>query len=317
MKINQMKKDDYFQGFYLIKTAEVRQTRAGKNYLAFTFQDDTGIIEGKLWDAQPHNVQEFTAGKVVHMQGRREVYNNTPQVNQITLRLPKQGEPSDPADFKEKPPVNVTELRDYMSGMIFKIENPIWQRVVRALYAKYEREFYSYPAAKTNHHAFEGGLVYHTATMLKLAEAIAAIYPQLNASLLYAGIMLHDLAKVLELTGPDQTEYTVRGNLIGHIALIDEEITKTLAELKIDDSREEVIVLRHLILSHHGLLEYGSPVRPKIMEAEILHMIDNLDAEMMMMTTALNLVGPGEMTNRIFALDNRTFYKPRLEEDRE
>ena len=89
MKINQMKKDELFEGFYLIKSAELRQTRAGKNYLAFTFQDDTGTIEGKLWDAQPHNVEEFTAGKVVHMQGRREVYNNTPQVNQITLRLPR------------------------------------------------------------------------------------------------------------------------------------------------------------------------------------------------------------------------------------
>jgi cmp-binding-factor 1 len=197
--------------------------------------------------------------------------------------------------------------------MIFKIENPVWQRVVRALYAKYDKEFYSYPAAKTNHHAFEAGLAFHTATMVRLADAIGEIYPQLNKSLLYAGIMLHDLAKVLELTGPEQTEYTIRGNLIGHIALIDEEITKVLAELKIDDTKEDVIVLRHVLLSHHGLLEYGSPVRPKIMEAEIIHMIDNFDAEMMMMTSALALVGEGEMTNRIFAMDNRSFYKPNFD----
>ena len=85
-------------------------------------------------------------------------------------------------------------------------------------------------------------------------------------------------------------------------------------ELKIDDSKEEVIVLRHVLLSHHGLLEYGSPVRPKIMEAEILHMIDNLDAEMMMMTAALGLVDPGEMSNKIFALEGRSFYKPKLEQ---
>lgn len=313
MKISQMKKDELFEGFYLIKSAEVRQTRAGKNYLAFTFQDDSGEIEGKLWDAQPHNIAAFTAGKVVHMQGRREVYNNTPQVNQITLRLPQTGEPHDPAAFKEKPPVDVKELRDYLSQMIFKIENPIWQRVVRALYAKYDQEFYSYPAAKTNHHAFETGLAYHTATMVQLAEAISGIYPQLNKSLLYAGIMLHDLAKVIELSGPDQTEYTVRGNLIGHIALIDEEISKVLTELKIDDTKEDVIVLRHVILSHHGLLEYGSPVRPKIMEAEIIHMIDNLDASMMMMTTALERVSQGEMTSRIFAMGNRSFYKPDLD----
>ena len=126
--------------------------------------------------------------------------------------------------------------------------------------------------------------------------------------------MIHDLAKVIELIGPENTEYTVRGNLIGHIALIDEELTKTLMELKIDDSKEEVIVLRHVLLSHHGLLEYGSPVRPKIMEAEILHMIDNLDAEMMMMTSALGIVDPCEMINKIFAIDGSSFYKPKLEQ---
>ena len=130
MKISHMKKDEHFEGFYLIKSAELRQTRAGKNYLAFTFQDDSGEIEGKLWDAQPHNVAAFTAGKVVHMQGRREVYNNTPQVNQITLRLPQAGEHHDPADFKVKSPVDVKEIREYMAQMIFKIENPVWQRIV-------------------------------------------------------------------------------------------------------------------------------------------------------------------------------------------
>ena len=120
VKINQMKKDELFEGFYLIKSADVRQTRAGKNYLAFVFQDETGTIEGKLWDAQPHNVEQFQAGRVVHMSGRREVYNNTPQVNQLTLRLPQSGEPSNPADFKEKPPVNPVDLKDYLSGMISK-----------------------------------------------------------------------------------------------------------------------------------------------------------------------------------------------------
>lgn len=311
MKINQMKKDELFEGFYLIKSAELRKTRAGKDYLAFTFQDDSGEISGNLWDAQPYNVEEFTAGKVVFMRGRREVYNGTPQVNQISLRHPKDGEPNDPRDFKEKPPVDVEEVKDYLEQMLFKIENATWQRIVRALYRKYSKEFFSFPAAKTNHHAFEVGLAYHTATMVRLADSIGDIYEELDKSLLFAGIMLHDLAKVLELSGPDNTEYTIRGNLIGHIALIDEEITKVLSELSIDDTKEDVIVLRHVILSHHGLLEYGSPVRPKIMEAEIIHMIDNIDAEMMMMTTALSRVSEGEMTGCIFAMDNRSFYKPK------
>ncbi|MEX2804477.1 3'-5' exoribonuclease YhaM family protein [Streptococcus sp. H31] len=311
MKISQMKKDELFEGFYLIKSAEVRKTRAGKNYIAFTFQDDSGEISGNLWDAQPYNISEFTAGKVIHMKGRREVYNGTPQVNQITLRHPQAGEPNDPADFREKPPVDVSDVKDYLEQMMFKIENAVWQRLVRSLYRKFAKEFFTYPAAKTNHHAFESGLAYHTATMVRLADSIGDIYPELNKSLLFAGIMLHDLAKVIELSGPDNTEYTIRGNLIGHIALIDEEITKALLELNIDDSKEDVIVLRHVILSHHGQLEYGSPVRPQIMEAEIIHIIDNLDAEMMMMTTALKRVESGEMTSRIFAMDNRPFYKPK------
>lgn len=307
-----MKKDELFEGFYLIKKAEVRKTRAGKDFIAFTFQDDTGEISGNMWDAQTYNVEEFVAGKIVHMKGRREVYNGTPQVNQITLRNIKDGEPNDPRDFKEKPPINVDNVRQYMEQMLFKIENATWQRVVRALYRKYNKEFFTYPAAKTNHHAFESGLAYHTATMVRLADSIGDIYLELNKSLMFAGIMLHDLAKVIELSGPDNTEYTIRGNLIGHISLIDEELTKILAELNIDDTKEEVTVLRHVILSHHGQLEYGSPVRPRIMEAEIIHMIDNIDANMMMMTTALNRVNEGEMTNRIFAMDNRSFYKPNI-----
>ncbi|MCS4488941.1 3'-5' exoribonuclease YhaM family protein [Streptococcus sciuri] len=312
MKIKDMKKDEPFEGFYLIKRAEMRKTRAGKDYISLTFQDDSGEISGNLWDAQPHNAKEFVTGQVVYMMGRREVYNGMPQVNQLTLRLPREGEPNNPRDFKEKSPVNIIEIRDYLEQIMFRIENATWQRLVRNLYRKYDKEFYHYPAAKSNHHAFESGLAYHTATMVQLADSISDIYPQLNKSLLFAGIMLHDLAKVIELSGPDSTEYTVRGNLIGHIALIDEEITKTLVELGIDDSREDAIVLRHVILSHHGLLEYGSPVRPRIMEAEIIHIIDNLDANMMMMSTALSRIDSGEMTSRIFAMDNRSFYKPKL-----
>lgn len=308
MKISQMKKDELFEGFYLIKSAEVRKTRAGKDYIAMTFQDDSGEISGNLWDAQPYNIEEFVAGKVVFMRGRREVYNGSPQVNQISLRNVREGEPNNPADFKEKPPVDVNDVREYLEQTLFKIENATWQRIVRGLYRKFNKEFYTYPAAKVNHHAFESGLAYHTATMVRLADAIGDIYPALDKSLLFAGIMLHDLAKVIELSGPDNTEYTVRGNLIGHIALINEEITKIITELNIDDSKEEVTVLRHVVLSHHGLLEYGSPVRPRIMEAEILHMIDNIDAEMMM--TALSRVSPGEMTAKIFAMDGRAFYKP-------
>ena len=308
---------DRFEGFYLIKSAEVRKTRAGKDYIAMTFQDRTGTISGNLWDAQAHNVEEFTAGKVVYMRAIKELYNGMPQVNQIFLRLPENTEPTNPADFKEKPPVSADELREYVQKVIFKIENGIWNRIVRHIFKKYDKEFFQFPAAKVNHHAFETGLAFHTVTMVQLAERITEVYPRLNASLMYAGILLHDMAKTIELSGPVNTSYTLAGNLIGHIVLIDEEVSKAVAELGIDENDEDVILLRHVLLSHHGQLEYGSPVRPHIMEAEIIHMIDNLDASMMMMMTALNQVGPGEMTPRIFALDNRNFYRPNFDKKKD
>ena len=240
VKINQMKKMNCSKDSIWSKSAEVRQTRAGKNYLAFVFQDETGTIEGKLWDAQPHNVESFTAGRVVHMAGRREVYNNTPQVNPIEYALATSRRAQQSSRLQGK----TTSRSQGIAWIPVKHDFQNWKSSLATdcpcpLYGKYEKEFYSYPAAKTNHHAFEAGLAYHTATMVRLADSIGDIYPQLNKSLLFAGIMLHDLAKVIELTGPENTEYTVRGNLIGHIALIDEEITKVLQDLKIDDQKKK------------------------------------------------------------------------------
>ncbi|MCH4167661.1 MAG: HD domain-containing protein [Streptococcaceae bacterium] len=313
-KLKDLKIDEHFETYLLIKTAELRRTKAGKDYLAFTFQDETGQIDGKLWDAQPIFVERFKAGVVVNIKGKKELYNGMPQLNQITLQLANNINLR-PEDFKEKPPVNVEKLREEMTQTIFDIKNPTWNRIVRHLLKKYDEEFFSYPAAKTNHHAFETGLAFHSLTMIKIARNLSAIYPELNASLLYSGIILHDLAKVIELSGVNNTEYTLRGNLIGHIVLIDEEISKAIIELNIDENREDVLILRHVILSHHGLLEYGSPVRPKIMEAEIIHQIDNLDATMQMLSGALRQVSPGETTSRVFALDNRNFYKPTFKDD--
>ncbi len=301
-----------FEGYYLIKSVELRQTRAGKEYLALSFQDRSGTINGNVWDANPKAVEQFRAGRVVFMKAQKELYNGMPQVNKIQMRLANDNEPHHPKDFKEKSPMNEKELREYVQSIVFKIENPTWNRIVRAILKKFDHEFYTFPAAKTNHHAFEGGLAYHTTTMLKLAEQICDVYPQLNLSLMLSGCLLHDMAKCLEFSGTENTTYTLRGNLLGHIVLIDEEVSKIAVELGFDDDNEDLILLRHCLLSHHGELEYGSPIRPQIMEAEIIHQIDMMDATMMMMSTAINTLEPVEFSPRIWPLGNRNFYKPRL-----
>ena len=234
---------EFFEGFYLIKSVELRRTRAGKDFLAIVFQDRTGTISGNIWDANPKAVKQFVAGRVVHMKALKELYNGMPQVNRISLRLPEGNEPANPADYREKSPVNETDLRKYVESIVFRIENATWNRIVRHILKKFDREFYQFPAAKTNHHAFEGGLAYRTTTMLQLAEKVCEVYPQLNESLMFAGILLHDMAKCLEFTGYENTSYTLRGNLLGHIVLIDEEVSKAAIELDISDEKEDLLLL--------------------------------------------------------------------------
>lgn len=310
-KLRELAVDEEFQMYTLIKSADVRMAKNGKTFIAFTFQDTSGTIDGKFWDASAQEVERFVAGRVVVLSGKREVYQGNPQVKITQLRLAKPEEPSDPTLYMERAPMKKEEMETEINQTLFEITNPHWNRIVRFLLTKYQKEFFDYPAAKRNHHAYASGLAYHTTSMLRLGKSIVKEYPELNAALLYAGIILHDLGKVLELSGAMSTEYTLAGNLVGHLVLVNEEITKACIALKIEDQNEDVVVLRHMVLSHHGLLEYGSPVRPRIMEAEILHQIDNLDASMQMLLTSIRQTEPGEYTDRIFGMDNRSFYVPK------
>lgn len=311
-KLRDLVVDETFETFVLLKTADVRVARNGKKFIAFTFQDNSGTIDGKYWGASDEDIATFTTGNVVLLNGKRELYQNMPQVKIMHLRLAKEGEPTDPSLYMEKAPIDIDEMKQEFNDYLLDITQAKCHRIVRHIFSKYQKEFFEYPAAKRNHHAFAGGLAFHTLTMLRLAKSVANEYSELNPSLLYAGVMLHDLGKVHELSGPVATEYTLAGNLLGHIVMIDEEITTACIELNIPELDEEVLVLKHVVLAHHGLLEYGSPVRPKIMEAEVLHHLDNLDASIQMMLGSLKQINPGEYTERIFGLDNRNFYLPNI-----
>lgn len=311
-KLRELAVDESFEIFVLIKQADVRLAKNGKKFIAFTFQDTSGSIDGKFWDASEDEISKFTGGQVVALGGKREVYQSNPQIKILNLRLATAEEPNQASLYMEKAPIQKEEMVEEINQTIFEITNATWNRIVRHLMTQYQSEFFEFPAAKRNHHAFAGGLAYHTVSMLRLAKSICKEYPELNPSLLYAGVILHDLGKIIELSGPVSTEYTLAGNLIGHLVIVDEEITKACQTLKIDDRTEDVVILKHMILAHHGLLEYGSPVRPRVMEAEVLHQIDNLDASIQMMIGSLKQIEPGEYTERIFGMDNRSFYLPNV-----
>ncbi|KRM90348.1 CMP-binding factor [Liquorilactobacillus cacaonum DSM 21116] len=302
--------DDNMELFVLIKAADVRIAKNGNKFIAFIFTDSSGEISAKFWDASDEDIASFVPGKIVFVKGKREVYQGNPQVKIFKMRLATEQEPSNVSSFVKKAPVSINDMEDEINATLFEITNANWNRIVRYLLAEYHDDFFNYPAAKKNHHAFAGGLAFHTLSMLHLAHAIVKEYDDINASLLYAATILHDLGKVIELSGPVATQYTLAGNLIGHIVLIDEQIIKASEQLKIDINSEDMVLLRHMILAHHGLLEYGSPVQPHILEAEILHQIDQLDASIQMLKGTLEHTEPGEFSERIFGMDGRNFYRP-------
>ncbi|PSL30624.1 3'-5' exoribonuclease [Planomicrobium soli] len=296
--------------YLLIKQSVKGVTTTGNPFISLVLQDKSGDIEAKLWDTKEEQEKLFAAETIVRVGGEIHNYRGKNQLRIKSIRPAKPEENQSIADLMPSSEKSTDELSEEVMSYLFEMQNPQIQRITRHILKKYQQQFFTFPAATRNHHDYVSGLADHVVSMLQLGKALCGIYPTLNKDLLYAGIILHDIGKVFELSGPIATTYTVEGNLIGHISIMVTEISKTAEELEIDG--EEVMLLQHLVLSHHGKEEWGSPKRPMIKEAEILHYIDNIDAKMMMLDRALGKTKPGEFSERLFALDNRSFYKPTI-----
>jgi 3'-5' exoribonuclease len=293
----------------LVNTMNPGVTNNGAPYVSFTLQDKTGTIEAKLWDAKEDMLEGVKPGSVILVNGEVLRYKGVLQLRLYSLSLVKADE-TNPADYVASTPLTDEYMRQRISESLKSIQDPIIRQVSEKVLGDYEDKFYTYPAAARNHHDFVGGLATHVIAMIDLANAFCELYPSLNRDLLISGILLHDLGKVVELSGPILTEYTLVGKLVGHISIMQSKVNQVAEALGVADT-EQVTLIRHLILSHHGEYEYGSPVLPLIMEAEILNYIDNIDARMNMFSKALGSIEEGNFTGRIFALENRMFYKPK------
>ncbi|WP_353458400.1 3'-5' exoribonuclease YhaM [Staphylococcus coagulans] len=299
---------DTVDHFFLIRRATQGVTAQGKDYMTLHLQDKSGEIEAKLWTVSKEDIPLLQPERIIHVKGDIINYRGRKQMKVNQFRLATEQDGMRTQDFIDGAPMSPEEIKDAMQEYIFEIENAPLQRVTRYLLNKYEDRYFVYPAASSHHHNFVSGLSYHVLTMLKIARGLCDIYPELNRSLLYSGIILHDMGKVRELSGPVATSYTLEGNLLGHISIASDDVADAARELNVDG--EEILLLRHLILAHHGKLEYGSPKLPQVKEAEILNYIDNIDARMNMLDKAFKKVNKGQFTERIFGLENRQFYKP-------
>jgi 3'-5' exoribonuclease len=259
-----------------------------------------------MWNVSNDIANQVKVGSLVKVKGTSLLYKDSLQLKVLEI-APVDTNEVDISQFVTVSPIPSQVLRDTLQGAVESIVNPDIRRIVEAIYKKYDREIYSSPAATRNHHEYFGGLATHVSGMLQLTEAVCTIYPDVNRDYLVAGVLLHDVGKIIELGGSSITEYTTEGKLLGHITISQTMVRETAEELGIDS--EAVTVLRHIILAHHGKREFGSPVLPLTLEAEVLHMIDDMDAKINMICKELNETKRGEFTKKIFSLDNRSFYR--------
>lgn len=282
-------------------------TNQGSPYLTLTLQDCTKSIDGKLWDVKPELEKQLEVGKVYNFTLDIIKYKNNLQAK-ITKVLPVAQSSLNMDDFVFKSPISKQDLQKNIHEAVSMIKNENIAKIVVNMLNFYGNNVYEYPAASKIHHNFIGGLATHVSGMLKIAINLCEVYPNINRDYLLAGIILHDLGKIEELSSPVMTEYSIEGKLLGHISIGDARLLEVAKTLKLEES-EEVLILRHMILAHHGQLEYGSPMRPSTLEAELLFMIDNIDARINIIDKAFSEINEGEFTPKMFALENRTFYK--------
>jgi len=213
--------------------------------------------------------------------------------------------------FYQYAPMSLSDIRKGIEEKLAKIENPVIQKIIEDIYKQYQNDFYLYPAAMKFHHAYISGLSYHTYSMMKLSEGFLMVYPFLNEDLIIAGIFLHDVCKTLEFDSYEGSEYTLQGRLIGHITMGANLIHSTAMKLGVD-KEEEVMLLEHILISHHYFGNFGSPKKPNIAEALVIHFIDNIDSKTCVLGEELDLVQVGDLTSPIGVLDRERYYKHKL-----
>ncbi|HBD06432.1 MAG TPA: 3'-5' exonuclease [Firmicutes bacterium] len=295
-----------FKTNLLVKNCVGGVANNSKPYLNIVFQDATGIMDGKKWEVLPEDEKILTPGLVVEVDGTVLSYRGNMQIKVNSVKSIDQ-KSINMTDFVHTCPIEHEALLNELDSDLNLIEDKdikaITEHIIKNNYEKYT----THPAAVSVHHAFYGGILFHSLSMCRQALKISEQYPFLNRDYLIAGCLLHDIGKTVELNGNIATSFTDEGKLLGHINIGAMIVDEAANELNI--TGEAPLILKHIILSHHGLPEYGSAVLPKTAEAFVIHALDELDSKLNILETALNEVEKGKYTSKIIYLDNRQFYK--------
>ena len=306
-----------FDAFFLVLHKQQRTTKTNKPYLNLILGDKTGQLEGRVWDPGDSRIaKDFDRGDIAKVRGFVSRFDDRLQMKVEYLRKATATEVQR-SDMLPSTTCDVDELWRKLLGFVESFTDPDLKRLLNTLLAdaNLAQAFREAPAAKQLHHAWLGGLLEHVVSLLALADRVAPHYPVLQRDLLLTGVVLHDIGKVRELAWEVGFEYTVEGVLLGHIQIGIELVEKTIDSLPGFPPRLKTLVL-HMILSHHGKLEFGSPKLPMIPEALVLNFIDDLDAKMQAVASefersAREGKSADELTGRIWALDQRQMLNTR------
>lgn len=314
--INQLVLGEVFQGFFIVKSAEAKLTQSNSKFMDLTLGDKTGEINAKIWDCTEENESICIVNKIIKIQAEVTQWKEKLQLSIRRVRLITEEDGVNVDNLIRTAPYKPEDMYSEVKVYLAKIKDPDIQRIVFTLLEENKEKLIYYPAAQKNHHSIRSGLLYHTLTMLKAGEKLSEIYDFLNKDLLFAGVILHDIAKVDEMDASNLgivTDYTREGQLLGHIIQGVKLIDATAKKLEVNE--EKSLMLQHMILAHHNEPEYGSPKRPMFPEAEMLHYLDVIDARMYDMCSALEGVNPGSFSERTWVLNNRRLYKYSCRED--
>ena len=305
--ISEFTDHDHIEGQFLVGSVSKGVNANGGSYFSVDLRDASGSITAKKWDATLADEELFVSGNVISISAETNRYKDALQLKILTASLVPLEE-IDVNRFLKAPPVSKEELVKKFNNYVDSIKNEDCSKLLKYLVKKFGDKVYSYPAAVSIHHEYSSGLLMHSITMADLASYLYKIYDA-DYDILITGCLLHDLGKVIELEGPIVYKYSLEGKLLGHISIMVSEIRKAAQELNI--TSEIPLLLEHMVLSHHGQPDFGSPIMPLTKEALLLSLIDNLDSKMVVVNKALNDVEPGNFSNKIFPLDKRSFYKPK------
>lgn len=311
--ISDIKTHQELISYFLVKSSAVKVGSNKKAYLDLLLADCTGEISAKKWDIADEELpglEKIKDGSIIKVKAQVTEWNGMKQLRVSRIRQTSAEDHLVMKDYIKAAPEEATDMYDYIYSRAEAFQDQDLRNIcIRELTDNKEKLMY-YPAAQKNHHAEMAGLLYHVKRMLMMAERACEVYTNLNRELVMTGVILHDMEKINEIQSNElgvSTGYSFEGKMLGHLVQGVRTIDRLANELGMP--REKAVMLEHMILSHHYEPEFGSPKKPLFPEAEMLHYLDMIDAKMFDMQDALEKTEPGEFSDRVWTLDNRTLYR--------